>query len=151
LCPTTNYNVNQIKAPNFCCTFRIQRIWLFTRIYLYFVTSFYNISEENDFGNDRIKLDQWANYSILSNNFTFFKDNSLNVSFNLTYVGKNLQGLQIVDDRLVSDLSITKSVFKKRGVLSLSVEDVFNDQDYRINTRYLNQSSRQFTNSDNRF
>ena len=75
----------------------------------------------------------------------------MNVSFNLTYVGKNLQGLQIVDDRLVSDLSITKSVFKKRGVLSLSIEDVFNNQDYRINTRYLNQSSRQFTNSDNRF
>lgn len=118
---------------------------------LYFVTSFYNISEENGFGNDRIKLDQWANYSILSNNFAFLKDNSLNVSFNLTYVGKNLQGLQIVDDRLVSDLSITKSVFKKRGVLSLSIEDVFNNQDYRINTRYLNQSSRQFTNSDNRF
>lgn len=118
---------------------------------LYFVTSFYNISEENGFGNDRIKLDQWANYSILSNNFAFLKDNSLNVSFNLTYVGKNLQGLQIVDDRLVSDLSITKSIFKKRGVLSLSIEDVFNNQDYRMNTRYLNQSSRQFTNSDNRF
>lgn len=118
---------------------------------LYFVTSFYNISEENGFGNDKIELDQWSNYSILANNFSFLEDNSLNVSFNLTYVGKNLQGLQIVEDRLVSDLSITKSVFNKRGVFSLSVEDLFNEQDYRYGTRYFNQSSRQFTNADNRF
>ncbi|MFD1062639.1 TonB-dependent receptor domain-containing protein [Winogradskyella litorisediminis] len=118
---------------------------------LYFVTSFYNITEENGFGTDRIELDQWSNYSVLANNFSLLKDNSLNVSFNLTYVGKNLQGLQIVEDRLVSDLSITKSVFNKKGVISLSVEDLFNEQDYRFGTRYLNQSSRQFTDADNRF
>jgi len=33
----------------------------------------------------------------------------------------------------------------------LSVEDLFNEQDYRFGTRYSNQSSRQFTNADNRF
>ncbi|NNL15806.1 MAG: TonB-dependent receptor [Flavobacteriaceae bacterium] len=122
-----------------------------TKWNLYFVTSFFNISEENEFGTDKIELDQWSNYSILANNISFLKDNSLNLNLTLTWVGKNLQGLQIVDDRLVSELSITKSIFKNRGILSLSIEDVFNEQDYRTKIRYLNQSSRQFMNIDNRF
>ncbi|WP_299115720.1 TonB-dependent receptor domain-containing protein [uncultured Winogradskyella sp.] len=118
---------------------------------LYFVTSFYNITEENGFGTDKIELDQWSNYSVLANNLSLLEDNSLNVNFTLTWVGKNLQGLQVVEDRLVSELSVTKSIFKKQGTLSLSIEDMFNEQDYRISTRYSNQSSRQFTNWDNRF
>ncbi|RZN83878.1 MAG: TonB-dependent receptor [Winogradskyella sp.] len=118
---------------------------------LYLVTSFYNITEENGFGTDKIELDQWSNYSVLANNLSFLEDNSLNVNFTLTWVGKNLQGFQTVENRLVSELSITKSIFKKQGTLSLSVEDMFNEQDYRISTRYSNQSSRQFTNADNRF
>lgn len=118
---------------------------------LYFVTSFYNISEENGFGTNRIELEQWSSYSILSNNFSLLKDNSLNVNFTLTYVGKNLQGLQIIEGRLFSELSISKSIFKKRGVLSLSFEDILNDQDPRVRIGYLNQSSRRFDNLDNRF
>ncbi|MBT8245793.1 MAG: TonB-dependent receptor [Winogradskyella sp.] len=118
---------------------------------LYFVTSFFNISEENGFGTERIELEQWSNYSILANNFSFLDDNSLNLNFTLTFVGKNLQGLQIVEDRLFSELSITKSIFKKRGVLSLSVQDIFNDQDPRVRIGYGDQSSRRFDNLDNRF
>ena len=118
---------------------------------LYFVTSFYNITEENRFDNQIIELDQWANYSVLSNNLSFLKDSSLNVNFTLTYVGKNLQALQTVEERLVSEFSITKSLFKNKGVLSLSLEDAFNYQDYKTTIRYLNQSSRQDIDIDNRF
>ena len=118
---------------------------------LYFVTSLYNITEETDFGLDNVELSRWANYSILSNNITFLEDNSLNLNLTLTWVGKGLQGFMTVEDRLFSELSITKSIFKKKGVLSLSIEDIFNYQDEDISVRYLNQSNRRFSDIDNRF
>ena len=118
---------------------------------LYFVTSFYNITEETDFGLDNVELSRWANYSILSNNITFLEDNSLNLNLTLTWVGKGLQGFMIVEDRLFSELSVTKSIFKNRGTLSLSIEDIFNYQDEDISVSYLNQSNRRFSDIDNRF
>ena len=118
---------------------------------LYFVTSFYNISEENGFGSEKIKLDQWSNYSELSNNFSFLEDNSLNINLTLTWVGKNQIALIVVEDRLYSELTVAKSIFKKQGVLSLSINDIFNLQDEDANIGYLNQSSRRFVNLDNRF
>lgn len=118
---------------------------------LYFVTSFYNLSEESDFGEGFVKLDQWSNYSVLVNSLTMLEDNSLNINFTLTWVGKNLQQFQTVENRLVSEFSVSKSIFNKRGMLSLSLEDLFNLQDYETSLRYLNQSSSSMVDMDNRF
>ncbi|RAJ17847.1 TonB-dependent receptor domain-containing protein [Olleya aquimaris] len=118
---------------------------------VYFVTSFYNIEDEAMFNNQLIKTDQWSNYSVLSNDFSFLKDNSLTANFTLTYVGKNQQGFQIVDTRLVSDLSFSKKVFKKKGTISLAFADLFNQQDFAVRSKYANQNSRNFTNLDNRY
>jgi len=118
---------------------------------IYFVTSFYNITEEADFGEGFVELSQWSNYSVLYNGLSLLEDNSLNIGLTLTWVGKNVQQLQTVENRLVSEFSITKSLFNKRGVLSLSLEDMFNLQDFETSVNYLNQSSSSFVNSDNRF
>jgi len=92
------------------------------------VTSFYNISEESNFGEGFVKLDQWSNYSALQNSLSLLEDRSLNVN-----------------------LTITKSIFKNKGVLSLAVEDIFNFQDSESSLGYLNQSNSSFIDSDNRF
>lgn len=118
---------------------------------VYFVTSFYNIEEETNFGNGFVKQDQWSNYSELQNDITFLKDKSLTVNLTLTWAGKNLQGLSIVEDRLVSDLSISKTILKKKGIISLTISDLFNEQDYRVLNQYLNQFNTRFINSDNRY
>ena len=118
---------------------------------LYFATSFYNITEEANFGDGFVELSQWSNYSILQNTLSMLKDRSLNVNLTLTWVGKNLLQLQIVKDRLFSEFSITKAIFNKKGIISLSVEDIFNLQDQDSSLRYLNQSSSSFVDSDNRF
>jgi len=115
------------------------------------LTSFYNITEETKFGDDFVSLSQWSNISILSNNLLLLEDSSLSISFNLTYGNKNLQALGLVDTLLFSDLAIAKRILKNRGVVSLSIEDLFNAQDQRITIDYLNQSSVNFTNLDNRF
>ena len=62
-----------------------------------------------------------------------------------------MQQFQTVEDRLVSELSISKSIFKKKGIISLAVEDIFNLQDYESSTGYLNQSSSSFVDADNRY
>ncbi|WP_299121361.1 TonB-dependent receptor [uncultured Winogradskyella sp.] len=119
--------------------------------YLYAVTSFYNITEESDFGEGFVEQSQWSNYSILQNSLLLLEDNSLNINLTLYWVGKNLQQFQTVKDRLVSELSISKSIFNKKGVISLAVEDIFNKHDYDSSINYLNQSSRSFVDADNRY
>jgi hypothetical protein len=69
----------------------------------------------------------------------------------MTWVGKNLQQFQTIEDRLASELSISKSIFNKKGMISLSVNDIFNLQDFDSSINYLNQSSRSFVDVDNRF
>lgn len=118
---------------------------------VYAVTSFYNFEEETNFGQGFVAQDQWSNYSELQNDFTLLKDNSLNISFVMTWVGKNLQGFQIIEDRLFSDLAISKTVFDNKGVISLSVSDVFNMQDVDSNVKYQNQFSSQYVDIDNRY
>ena len=87
----------------------------------------------------------------LQNTLSLLEDNSLNLSLTLTWVGKNVQQLSTVEDRLFSEFSLTKSVLKNKGVISLSVEDIFNYQDAESSTNYFNQSNRQFVDIDNRF
>lgn len=101
--------------------------------------------------NQLLKTDQWSNYSVLSNDFSFLKDKSLKASLTLTYVGKNQQAFQIADSRLVSDLSFSKLVFKKKGTLSLAFADLFNKQDFLARSRFGNQNKVNFTNLDNRY
>ncbi|MDP5081130.1 MAG: TonB-dependent receptor [Winogradskyella sp.] len=118
---------------------------------LYAVTSFYNSTEQANFGEGFVELNQWSNYSVLQNSLSLLEDRSLNLNLTLTWVGQNLLQLQTVEDRLFSEFSVTKAIFNKKGVLSLTVQDIFNFQDEDTSLRYLNQSSSRFVDIDNRF
>ena len=88
--------------------------------------------------NASVKQDQWSNYSVLQNDIVFLKDKSLSANLTLTWVGKNLQGLSISEDRLVSYLSISKTILNKKATISLLVSDLFNMHDFDVTNRYLN-------------
>lgn len=118
---------------------------------LYFVTSMYNMQEEAILDNQNVKQSQWTNYSVLSNDFTFLKDRSLTANFSLIYISKNLQGFQTVDGRLISDLSLSKKLFKNKATLSLAFADLFNKQDFTVRTKYGRQDNLSFHNQDNRY
>jgi len=143
-------SVNFDKSVEFGFDF-ITNFDVIDRWSIYAVTSFYNFEEETDFGQGFVTKNQWSNYSVLQNDFTLLKDNSLNISFALTWAGKSLQGFQTVEDRLFSDLAITKSILKKNGIISLSVSDLFNMQDANSNVRYQNQFSFRNSDIDNRY
>jgi outer membrane receptor protein involved in Fe transport len=131
---------------DFITNFNITNKWS-----VYAVTSFYNFEEETDFGQGFVTKNQWSNYSILQNDFTFLKDNSLNANLTFTWSGKSLQGFQIVENRLISEFAVSKSVLNKRGVISLSVSDLFNTHDYDYNTQYQNQNSLGHADIDDRY
>lgn len=143
-------SVNFDKTVDFGFDFAVD-FNLLERWNIYAVTSFYNITEETLINDDFVKLDQWANYSILSNNVSLLKDNSLNINLDLTWVGQSLQGFQFVEDRLFSSLAISKSILKKKATISLAVEDLFNFQDEVYGTRYLNQFNSNNVDLDNRY
>ncbi len=116
-----------------------------------FVTSFYNIEEQTNFGNGFVTIDQWSNYSELTNSISFLKDDSLNLLLDLVWVGKNIQAFQIVKDRLFSQLVISKSFWNNKASVSLTVSDIFNMHDFDVSTQYQNQFNSQFIDIDDRF
>ncbi|MEN8885625.1 MAG: outer membrane beta-barrel protein, partial [Winogradskyella sp.] len=102
------------------------------------------------FDDDFIEKNQWSNLSQLSNSLSLLEDNSLNINLSVLYLSRNLQYFSSIEDRVISSLSVSKSVFNKRAMISLTVEDLFNQQDFDISTRYLNQSNSSFSDLDNR-
>ena len=119
--------------------------------FLYFGTSIFNFNDKGSLFGSNIQRDKWSNYSVLTNDFTFLKDKSLIASLSFVYVGKTIQGLQVVNSRMHSDLSIKKTIFKGKGVLSLAFSDLLNDQDFVVTTKFLDQNSKLYTNLDNRY
>ena len=142
----TNINNTREFGFDFITYFDMTDTWS-----VYFVTSLYNIQDQTNFNSSSLKMDQWSNYSVLSNDFSLLKDKSLSANFTLTYASKNQQGFQIVDSRFISDLSFSKKVFKDKGTLSLAFADLFNQQDFEVRSKYENQDNRNFTNIDNRY
>ncbi|WP_411766191.1 TonB-dependent receptor domain-containing protein [Winogradskyella sp. A3E31] len=117
---------------------------------IFALNSVYNMTEEVDFGSDSVELSQWSNLSILSGGLSLLEDNSLNINLSLLYATKYLQGLAFIDDLFQSDLAISKSLWNKKAVISLSATDLFNMQDKSISINYLNQSNSRLNNVDNR-
>jgi len=119
--------------------------------FLYFGTSIYNYNDKGIISGATVKRDKWANYSGLTNNLSFLKDKSLTLSFTVTYVGENVQGLQINSTRWDSYLSIAKTLFNKKASLSLAFSDLFNEQDYFVTTKFLDQNRTYFDDLDSRY
>ncbi|WAC00981.1 TonB-dependent receptor [Lacinutrix neustonica] len=99
------------------------------RWFLYLANRIANIEERLIVDTAEINQNQWYNYSILSADYSFLKDNSLSANLSLVHIGKNIIGLQRIDARLVSNLSIKKIVFSKKGTVSPAIADLFNTQD----------------------
>jgi outer membrane receptor protein involved in Fe transport len=118
---------------------------------LYFGSSTYNYKDKGTFSDNKIQLDKWANYSILSNDLSFLKDNSLTASLTIVYIGENVQGLQTVHERWDTYFTMAKTLFKNKASISLSVSDFLNRQDFSRTVSFLDQSSRISNDLDTRY
>ena len=117
---------------------------------VYFVTSFYNTQDKGLIDGFEYERDLWSNYSELSNDITFLKDKSLNANFSLTYLSKTIVGFKEIKNVLFSNLTISKAILKNKASVSLVVSDLFNTQDFRFKSRYLNQDNTTFFDEDTR-
>ncbi|MEO8933269.1 MAG: outer membrane beta-barrel family protein [Xanthomarina sp.] len=126
--------------------FNITNAW-----FVYAVTSFYNTNEETNTPNGFIEKNKWSNYSVLSNDFSFMDDQSLTVNFTLTYISPHLYALMDVRGRLISELAISKPIFNKKVMATLSASDLFNLAHFKTTTNYLNQRNYYNTNLDDRY
>lgn len=118
---------------------------------VYAATSFYNMEDKGHFDGNSISISQWSNFTQINHDFTFLKDQSLSANVSFVYVTKNLQYLNIIDGMLFTDISVSKSLFDKRVIVSLSGSGLFNTQNFNATTRYLNQFSMSKTQLDNRY
>lgn len=119
--------------------------------FLYFGSSTYNYKDKGTFSGNSIQLDRWANFSMMSNDFSFLKDNSLTASLTIYYIGKTVQGLQTVNTRWDTYFTMAKTLFNNKASISLSVSDFFNRQDYSRTVRFLDQNSRISNDLDTRY
>lgn len=141
----TNLNKTKELGVDFITSFNMMKDWS-----VYFLTSFYNIQDEAIINGTQLKRDLWSNYSTLSNSFSFLKDKSLSANLSLIYSSKNQYGFRITESRLTSNLSIKKKILKTKGVISLSIADLFDTQDYKITSKYANQDNYNLTDLDTR-
>ena len=118
---------------------------------VYFVTSFFNTKDEDVFDGIGVSRSQWSNFSVLSQNFKFLKDQSLSANLSLTYAGRNTQSFTQSDEILGAEFSVSKNVLNKKGIVSLAISDLFNLQDFNTAIRYLNQNSTSHINLDTRY
>ncbi len=115
------------------------------------LSSVYYTKDQGSLNNLEVEKDKWANYSEMTNRISFLKDRSLTTDFILTYISANVQGFQTVDPRVLTELSMSKTILKSKGILSLSVSDLFNDHDFFVRTKFLDQDSSIYSNLDNRY
>jgi outer membrane receptor protein involved in Fe transport len=144
----TSLNINYTEeiGLDFEAYFNIVDNWA-----VYIGTSFYNYNDNTTVFNNTISQDRWANYTNFTNNFSFLKDNSLTANFTLVYIGKTIQGFQVADSRLATDVSVRKTILKGKGSLSLIISDLFNKQDFFVTTKFLNQNNTVYDNFDTRY
>lgn len=139
-----NVENNRYYGIDFVTYFSILNTWDVS-----FVTSFFN--NEDNFtlpGGIRTSQDKWANYTSIDNNFTFLKDQSLTANLSFLYISANVQGLSEVSDRSLLSLSLRKSLWNNKATVSLTVNDIFNGQEFTNRTVFANQNSRYRTNVD---
>lgn len=115
---------------------------------VYFATSFFNAEDQGQIEGSDFKKDLWSNYSVVSNDISFLKDRSLNVNFTLVYLSKSISGFREVNEMLMSNLSLSKTILKDKATISLAVSDLFNTQDFNIRSRYLNQNNSTYFDQD---
>ncbi len=142
----TNLSKTKEFGLDFSTSFNLIENW---SIYLY--TSIYNIQDQAVFENSVLKMNQWSNYTSLSNSFLFLKDKSLSADLGLILVSENLQGFRKSASILLSDLSVKKKILKNKGTISLIVSDLFNTQDYNSTSKYADQDNFNLTDLDNRY
>ncbi len=122
--------------------------------YLYLYTSLF--SEEQTFlalesGNQAVNNRVRGFLGSLSNYFTLSKDRSLTGELGLTYMSGFMDGNYVISETTDLSCGLRKSLWNKRAVASLTLEDILGTSVGRYTTKYLNQDNSYIAKPETRF
>lgn len=122
--------------------------------YLYAYTSLF--SEEQTFlamesNNQAVTNRVQGFYGSLSNYFTLTKDKSLTGELGFNYMSGFMEGNYKISETTGLSLGLRKSLWNKRAVASLTMDDILDSSVGRYTTKYLNQDNSYIAKPETRF
>ncbi len=96
-----------------------------------------------------IELDGF--YGSLYNNFIISKDGTFTGELSLTYISQFLTGSYIMDPMTTLSLGLRKTLWNNRAEVSVNVEDLLDETNTWLRSRYLNQDNGYFPRPETRY
>lgn len=90
-------------------------------------------------------------YGSLYNNFIISKDGTLTGELSLTYVSKFLSGSYIMDPFTTLSLGLRKTLWNNRAEVSVNVEDILDETNTWLRSKYLNQDNGYFAQPESQY
>ena len=114
--------------------------------YFYDNDRFKNVENEDQF----IENDMWTLYLEAKNNFNISSKAGITAAISGVYVSKIVFGNSVQDDYSNINASVSMKLLSDKGLLTLGVQDIFNNTNTRNNRVFDMQSSTNFTRRENR-
>ena len=92
----------------------------------------------------------WNSYIRTNSGFSFLSDKSLKVDVSLLYSSPVIRGNSRQEDYSKLGITIQKTLWDKKGSISLGVDDIFNESNLFNTRKYLNQNNTSFFRPESR-
>lgn len=92
-----------------------------------------------------------AVFAQIYNAFTLSKDGTFSGNLTFLYVSDYMSGSYTFDPFSTLSIGLRKSLWDNRAVLSLNVNDIFNNTNTRLTSQYLNQDNSFFAREETRY
>lgn len=104
---------------------------------------YYKLNQFKSIDNPTVLVteDLWRQVYIITNNFEFLKDKSLQASINYTYASPSIKGAYTKGIRKFVYIDISKKIWNKKASINLRIGDVFNTQYISYKSKHLNQDN----------
>ncbi len=114
------------------------------------LTEGYWQQEKSDFLTSSYNFNIISYYATLKHSFTIDQKTALKAELSGTFTGPGLQGIYRADHNSAIDAGIKTNVFKGKGTLRISANDIFNTYTNNISINYLDQRSAFFHHNESR-
>lgn len=117
----------------------------------FLVSHFYDEDSFTDLSsNTIIENSIWTTYIRTTNSFTFLSDKSFFADLTYSHFSPRIRGNTRIEAYGKLGLSIRKTFWNKAASISLSIEDIFNDNNKFETRNYLDQNNSNFIREENR-
>ena len=123
----------------------------------WFLASYISIfSEEETFIAEKSKNQEFTNstngiYAFVGNYFTLSKDGTFSGDIGITYLSSFLKANYLMSETTNLTMGLRKTLWDKKGVITLTAEDILGLANSRLTSKYLNQDYSYFAKPETQF